>query len=75
MRALIDYTIRSNIRNVTDLTVTIEAVAFSDRVTTFRVNEHELATPKRLHVRNRNIAKNFILEKRKEKGNDFSYHV
>jgi hypothetical protein len=51
MRALIDFTIRSNIRNVTDLTVTIEAVSMPDRVTTFRINSNQLATPKKLYVR------------------------
>jgi len=50
MRALIDYTVRQNIRNVTDLSVTIEAVAVSNQITTFRVNSHELATPKKLQV-------------------------
>ena len=51
MRGLIDYTIRSNIRNVTDLTVSIEAAALSERVTTFIVNSNNLATPQKLHVR------------------------
>ncbi|OXA62186.1 Complement C3 [Folsomia candida] len=50
MRALIDYTIRSNIRNVTDLSVTIEAVSVPDRVTTFRINSDHLATPQKLHI-------------------------
>lgn len=50
MKALVDYTIRSNIRNVTDLTITIEAVAIPDIVTTFRINADQLSTRRVLKV-------------------------
>lgn len=50
MKALIDFTIRSNIRNVTHLTVTIEAVARPDVVTTFRINADQLSTRQVLKV-------------------------
>jgi len=50
MKALIDFTIRSNIRNVTDLTVTIESVAIPDIVTTFRINADQLSTRQVLKV-------------------------
>ncbi|ODM98885.1 hypothetical protein Ocin01_07797 [Orchesella cincta] len=50
MKALIDFTIRSNIRNVTDLTVTIEAVAIPDKVTTFHINADHLSTRQVLKI-------------------------
>lgn len=50
MKALVEFTIRSNIRNVTDLTVTIEAVAIPDVVTTFRINADQLSRRQVLKV-------------------------
>lgn len=65
MKALVEFTIRSNIRNVTDLTVTIEAVAIPDVVTTFRINADQLSRRQVLKVSPRKhcIHKNLFTKK------------
>ena len=50
MRALIEYTIKSRIRDVTNLTVNIEAVALADKITPIHVHTDNLAKPQRVHV-------------------------
>ena len=50
MRALIEYTIKSRIRDVTNLTVNIEAVALADKITPIHVHTDNLARPQRVHV-------------------------
>lgn len=50
MRALIDYTVRSRIRDVTALTVTIEAVALPGLVKTFHIDQDNLAHRQTLEI-------------------------
>ncbi|XP_033326238.2 macroglobulin complement-related [Megalopta genalis] len=43
MKALMDYTVRTRIRDVSSLTVTVEATALSGQTKTLYVNDHNLA--------------------------------
>ncbi|CAG7733856.1 unnamed protein product, partial [Allacma fusca] len=52
MRALIEYTIKSRIRDVTNLTISIEAVALPGKITPFHVNTRNLATQQKVKIPN-----------------------
>jgi CD109 antigen len=50
MKALIEYTVRSRIRDVSSLTITVEATALQDQSTTFYINDNNLAQLQTLEV-------------------------
>lgn len=51
MRALIEYTVRKKLRDVSSLTVTIEATALPGNEKVLYINEHNLATLQSIDVR------------------------
>ncbi|XP_012283890.1 CD109 antigen [Orussus abietinus] len=50
MKALMDYTVRSRIRDVSSLAVTVEATALPGQVRTLRVDERNLARLQRVEI-------------------------
>lgn len=50
MRALIEYTVRKKLRDVSSLTVTVEATALPGSEKTLYINDHNLATLQSIDV-------------------------
>lgn len=50
MKALIDYTVRSRLRDVSTLTVTVEATALPGQAKILRVNENNIANLQKIEV-------------------------
>lgn len=50
MKALIEYTVRSRLRDVSTLTVTVEATALPGQTKILKVNENNIANLQKIEV-------------------------